>query len=266
MILTNEQAFIYAWRYKNDRVCKLGVSTTRTFYTRIKAAQSVTWQEIELLGIELYDTDAAAKTAYRKLLKRFDALPNRRAWVHINDAVWAWLGNGCLREPPSLDTFKEVFLNDPERREKERAYQRRHSEKRKASKPRTAKNDKKPTEQQKAYNREYTRKRRQNDPEYRERQKASLKKWKEKNPDYEKNRYANDPEYRERRKAAQRERYAENSELREQQKEYLKAWRKQNPDYNERRKEYMRKWRAENPDYYKKRYREKVKEKAIGEG
>ena len=265
MTLTNEQPFIYAWRYKNDTVCKLGVSTTRTFYTRIKTAKSVTWQEIELLGIELYDTHAAAEASYRELLKRFERVHSKRAWVHINDAVWAWLGNGCMPHPPSLDAFREVFQNDPQHREREREYQRRHSEKRKASKPRNAKRRKKSTEQQKAYNREWARKQRQNNPEYQEHQKASLKKWKEKNPDYEKNRYANDPEYRERRKAAQRERYAKNSELREQQKEYLKAWRKQNPDYNERRKEYMRKWRAENPDYYKDWYREKVKEKEVGE-
>ena len=266
MTLTNEQSFIYAWRYKNDRVCKFGVSTTRTFYAHIKNAKSVTWQEIELLGIELYDTHAAAEASYRELLKRFERVHSRRAWVYINDAVWSWLGNGCMPHPPSLDTFREVYQNDPQHRVREREYQRRHSEKRKASKPRNTKRRKEPTEQQKAYNREYARKRRQNNPEYNERQKTSLKKWKEKNPDYEKNRYANDPEYRERRKAAQRERYAKNAELREQQKEYMKAWRKKNPEYNERRKEYMRKWRAENPDYYKKWYQEKVKEKEGQEG
>ena len=113
MTLTNEQPFIYAWHYKNDTVCKLGVSTTRKFHTLIKAAKSVTWQDIELLGIELYDTHAAAQAAYKELLKTFDRVHSRRAWVHLNDAVRAWLGNGCLPNPPSLDAFREVFQNDP---------------------------------------------------------------------------------------------------------------------------------------------------------
>ena len=266
MTLANDQSFIYAWRYKDDPVCKLGVSTTRRFYTHVKAAKSVTWQEIELLGIQLHDTPEAAKEACTQLLKQFERMPAKRAWVHLNDAVWTWLRNACLSNPPSLETFKEVFQNDSEHRQREREYQRKHAKKRKASRSRRTKPGKKPTEQQKAYNREYARKQRQNNPEHKERQKASLKKWKQKNPDYEKNRYANDPEYRERRKAAQRERYAKNAELREQQKEYMKAWRKQNPEYNEQRKEYMRKWRAENPDYYKNWYRKKVEEKEVEEG
>ena len=48
-------------------------ATTRKFHTLIKAAKSVTWQDIELLGIELYDTHAAAHAAYRELLKRCDS-------------------------------------------------------------------------------------------------------------------------------------------------------------------------------------------------
>ena len=54
MDLGFEQYFIYAWRYENDTACKLGVSTLRTFYARVKAARTVTYQEIELLGIEVF--------------------------------------------------------------------------------------------------------------------------------------------------------------------------------------------------------------------
>ena len=265
MTLTNNQPFIYAWRYKNDTVCKLGVSTTRTFHTRIRAAKSVTWQEIELLGIELYDTDTEAKAAYKELLKRCERVHARRAWVHLNDTVWTWLGNGCLPNPPSLDAFREVYLSDPEHRERERGYQRRHSEKRKASRARRTKPGKKPTEYKKAYNREYARKRRQSDPAYRERQNASHKRWREQNPDYERNRYANDPEYHEKRKASRREKYANDPEYRQRQYERWKKWKEDNPDHKQKRAAYMREWRKKNPDYDKHRYREKVNGTAISE-
>ena len=266
MTLTNEQPFIYAWHYKNDTVCKLGVSTTRKFHTLIKAAKSVTWQDIELLGIELYDTHAAAQAAYKELLKTFDRVHSRRAWVHLNEAVRAWLGNGCLPNPPSLDAFREVFQNDPQHRQKEREYQRRHAEKRKASKPRNTKSGKKPTEYKKAYNREYARKRRQNDPEYRQRQNAAHKRWQEQNPDYQRNRYANDPEYQEKRKAARREKYANDPEYRQRQYERWIKWKENNPDHKQRRAAYMREWRKKNPDYDKNRYREKANGKTMNEG
>ena len=48
MNLAPEQYFVYAWRYTDDAVCKLGVSTLRSFYARIKAAKTVTYQDIEL--------------------------------------------------------------------------------------------------------------------------------------------------------------------------------------------------------------------------
>ena len=61
MDLAPEQYFVYAWRYTDDTVCKLGVSTLRTFYARIKAAKTVTYQDIELLGIEVFGTEAEAR-------------------------------------------------------------------------------------------------------------------------------------------------------------------------------------------------------------
>ena len=65
MDLGPEQYFVYAWRYTEDTVCKLGVGTLRTFYARIKAAKTVTYQDIELLGIEVFGTEAEARTAYQ---------------------------------------------------------------------------------------------------------------------------------------------------------------------------------------------------------
>ncbi len=252
MNLAPNQHFVYAWRYKDDTACKLGVSTPRTFYACIKAAKTVTYQEIELLGIEVFKTQAAARAAYQERLETFPRLAGRRAWVLLADAVWEWLKTECLPTPPSLDAFKEVFLKDPVRREKEREYQRRSSQNR------AVKRRQRRTEKQRAYEREYARKQRQNNPEYNERRRKSWRKWKQNNPDYKQKRYAEDPEYREKRKVARRKRYAEDSEYREQQKSRWNEWKRQNPNYKRRRAVYMREWRKKNPDYDKKRHRAKM--------
>ena len=209
MDLAPEQYFVYAWRYRDDTVCKLGVGTLRTFYARIKAAKTVTYQDIELLGIEVFDTEIEARTAYQQRLKTFARLADRRAWVHFDAVVRQWLATECVSNPPTLDAFKDAFQNDPVRREKEREYQQRRSSQKRTTRKRTAaKPSKKRTEKDRAYEREYTRKRRENDPAYKEKQKARQKAWRTKNPDYDKNRYATEPEYAESRKAARRERYA----------------------------------------------------------
>ena len=75
------QYFIYAWRYEGDTACKLGVSTLQSFYARIKAAKTVTYQDIELLGIEVFGTEAEARAAYQQRLKTFARVADRRAWV-----------------------------------------------------------------------------------------------------------------------------------------------------------------------------------------
>ena len=77
------QYFIYAWRYEGDTACKLGVSTLQSFYARIKAARTVTYQDIELLGIEVFGTEAEARTAYQQRLKTFARVADRRAWVDL---------------------------------------------------------------------------------------------------------------------------------------------------------------------------------------
>ena len=137
MDLAPEQYFVYAWRYMDDAVCKLGVGTLRSFYARIKAAKTVTYQDIELLGIEVFGTEAEARTAYRQRLETFARVADRRAWVHFDAVVRQWLATECMSNPPTLDAFKDAFQNDPVRREKEREYQqRRSSQKRTTRKPR----------------------------------------------------------------------------------------------------------------------------------
>ena len=243
MDLGSEQYFIYAWRYKGDtEACKLGVSTLRTFYARIKAARTVTYQEIELLGIEVFDTEAEARTVYQERLAVFERVADRRAWVVFDAAVRQWLDTVCVSDAPTLDTFKDAFQNDPVRRERERAYQRRSSQKRRGSKPRR-KTQKQRTEKDRAYDREYQRKRREKEPEYKEKQRQRQKAWRAKNPEYDKDRYANDPAYAESRKAARRERYANNPEYREREKQRRREFARDNPDYKEKRKLYMREYR-----------------------
>ena len=245
MDLGPEQYFVYAWRYTGDTVsCKLGVSTLRTFYARIKAAKTVTYQDIELLGIEVFGTETEARRAYQERLETFDRLADRRAWVHFDAAVRQWTETECLSNPPTLDAFKDAFQNDPVRREKEREYQRRSSQKRRPARSRRKRSpQKKRTEQQRAYDREYQRKRRENDADYKEKQKARQKAWRSKHPDYDKNRYANDPEYAENRKAARRERYANDPDYREREKQRRKEFAENNPDYQRKRREYMREYR-----------------------
>ena len=242
MNLGSEQYFIYAWRYEDDTACKLGVSTLRTFYARIKAARTVTYQEIELLGVEVFNTEAEARTVHKERLDAFTRIAGRRAWVVFDHAVREWTENECMSNPPTLDAFKDAFLRDPARREREREYQQRAAERRRASKPRR-KTQKKRTEKERAYDREYQRRRRDNDPEYKEKQKQRQKAWRAKNPEYDKNRYANDPEYAEQKKAARRKKYAEDPEYREREKERRREFARDNPEYKEKRRLYMREYR-----------------------
>ena len=239
MDLAPEQHFVYAWRYTEDTVCKLGVSTLRSFYARIKAAKTVTYQDIELLGIEVFGTEAEARTAYQQRLKTFARVADRRAWVHFDAVVRQWLATECVSNPPTLDAFKDAFQNDPARREKEREYQRRSSQSRTPRKRKAAKPGKKRTEKDRAYEREYARKRRENDPAYKEKQMQRQKAWRTKNPGYDKNRYATDPAYAESRKAARRERYANDPEYRALEKQRRREFAQDNPDYREKRRVYI---------------------------
>ena len=225
------------------RSASLALSTLRSFYARIKAAKTVTYQDIELLGIEVFGTEAEARTAYQRRLKTFARVADRRAWVHFDAVVRQWLATECVSTPPTLDAFKDAFQNDPARREKEREYQRRSSQSRTPRKRKAAKPGKKRTEKDRAYEREYTRKRRENDPAYKEKQKERQKAWRTKNPGYDKNRYATEPEYAESRKAARRERYANDPEYRALEKQRRREFAQDNPDYREKRRVYMREYR-----------------------
>ena len=109
MDLAPEQYFVYAWRYTDDTVCKLGVSTLRSFYARIKAAKTVTYQDIELLGIEVFDTEAEARAAYQQRLKTFARVADRRAWVQLRCCCPAVDRNRVRVEPSDPRCFQGCF-------------------------------------------------------------------------------------------------------------------------------------------------------------
>ena len=109
MDLGPEQYFVYAWRYTDDAVCKLGVSTLRSFYARIKAAKTVTYQDIELLGIEVFGTEAEARTVYQQRLKTFARVADRRAWVHFDECCPAVAGNRVRVEPSDPRCFQRCL-------------------------------------------------------------------------------------------------------------------------------------------------------------
>ena len=109
MNVAPEQYFVYAWRYEDDTACKLGVSNFRTFYARIKAARTVTYQEIELLGIAVFDTEAEARAAYKQCLETFERLADRRAWVLFDDAVRQWLETEVRVQPSHPRCFQRCF-------------------------------------------------------------------------------------------------------------------------------------------------------------
>ena len=79
-----EQFFVYTWRYKNDTVCKLGVSTFRTFYARITAARTVIYQDIELLGIEVLDSKTETQAIDKKRLETLNGLLNSESNPCVN--------------------------------------------------------------------------------------------------------------------------------------------------------------------------------------
>ena len=226
------------------RFVSLVLSTLRSFYARIKAAKTVTYQDIELLGIEVFGTEAEARTAYRQRLKTFARVADRRAWVHFDAVVRQWLATECMSNPPTLDAFKDAFQNDPARREKERAYQQRRS-----SQKRTTRNAPRRNPVRNARRRiglmsgnmlesggKMTLHIRRN---RKQRQKA----WRSKNPDYDKNRYATDPAYAESRKAARRDRYANDPAYRALEKQRRREFAQDNPEYREKRRLYMQEYR-----------------------
>ena len=105
MDLAPEQHFVYAWRYTDDTVCKLGVSTLRSFYARIKAAKTVTYQDIELLGIEVFGTEAEARTAYQQRLKTF-----ARSRIDVRGCI-SMLLSGSGWQPSVCPTLRLSMLS-----------------------------------------------------------------------------------------------------------------------------------------------------------
>ena len=133
MNLKQEQYFVYALRYKGDNTaCKIGKSSVGRFWGRTAPAR--TWnydREIEILGIQLFDSDADAKAQEKYLRdKRFERINPGREWVYLTDDVWDWIKTDCMVNPPQIEEFdksaKHTQGEDGEiRNKKETARQQR---------------------------------------------------------------------------------------------------------------------------------------------
>ncbi|MDE0084447.1 MAG: tetratricopeptide repeat protein [Candidatus Poribacteria bacterium] len=112
MNLKREQYFVYAWRYEGDAIaCKIGKSSVGAFWGRTAPARTHDYRDIEILGIQLCDSEADAKSQEKYLRnKRFERVRPDREWVYLTDDVWNWINTDCMENPPQLKEF-DVFTN-----------------------------------------------------------------------------------------------------------------------------------------------------------
>ena len=243
MDLAPEQYFVYAWRYTDDTVCKLGVSTLRTFYARIKAAKTVTYQDIELLGIEVFGTEAEARTAYRQRLKTLARVADRRAWVHFDAAVRQWLATECVSNPLPLMLSKMPFRMIPcavKRSASINAGLRKNARRENAQRRNPVRNGLRRIGRMNGNMLESVGKM----IRHIRRNRCSVRRYGERSTRVMiKIGMRLTRQYAESRKAARRERYATDPEYRALEKQRRREFAQDNPDYKEKRRVYMREYR-----------------------
>ncbi len=138
MNLEQEQYFVYAWRYEgDDTACKIGKSSAGSFWGRTSQARTNDYRDIEILGLQLCDSEADAKSQEKYLRdERFERVRPDREWVYLTDDVWNWIETSCMKNPPQLKEF-DVYANyrsgekEEERLETEKARQRKNRAKEK---------------------------------------------------------------------------------------------------------------------------------------
>lgn len=109
---TQDQNFVYAWRYFNDAHVKIGVSTVGAFYQgRIMPAKTPN-PDIELLGIVPCDSRESALALEKQLLQRFERVHPKRDLVYFTDDLRLWLKTNSIKLP-LLEDFKQ-FQNHTE--------------------------------------------------------------------------------------------------------------------------------------------------------
>lgn len=132
MNLEQEQYFVYAWRYEgDDTACKIGKSSAGSFWGRTAPARTTHYRDIEILGIQLCDSEAHANSQQKYLLEHFKRVRREREWVYLTDDVWNWIKTYCMKKPPQLKEF-DVYANyrigekGKERNKTEKARQRKN--------------------------------------------------------------------------------------------------------------------------------------------
>ena len=133
MNLKEEQYFVYALRFEGDNTaCKIGKSSVGSFWGRTAPARTWNYKEIEILGIQLCDSDADAISQEKYLReKRFERVNPRREWVYLTADVWDWIKTECMVNPPQIEEF-DAFANHKQgekgkiRNKKENARQQRN--------------------------------------------------------------------------------------------------------------------------------------------
>ena len=106
--ITPETYFVYAWQPIGDNYCKIGKSQGKSFYNRIKTAQSSNWKDIKILGIEIVENEYESYMRERELIFNFNRLHSNREWVIYDSAVIDWLKTHCLTQNLSFKLFKEL--------------------------------------------------------------------------------------------------------------------------------------------------------------
>ena len=160
--ITPETYFVYAWQPIGDNYCKIGKSQGKSFYNRIKTAQSSNWKDIKILGIEIVENEYESYMRERELIYNFNRLHSNREWVIYDNTVINWLKTHCITQNLDFKLFKKLAV----------------------------KNKSHPTEvelEQRKINRRETYRKKRQDPRYLQRQSERITRWREqdkaKNPE-----------------------------------------------------------------------------------
>lgn len=107
MNLKQKQYFVYVLRYEGDNTaCKIGKSSTESFWGRTAPARTWNYREIEILGIQLCNSEADALTQEKYLRdERFERVRPDREWIKLTHDVWEWIKTDCIENPPQLKDF-----------------------------------------------------------------------------------------------------------------------------------------------------------------
>ena len=109
---TQDQNFVYAWRYAAADHVKIGKSTVGAFYHgRIMPAKTHN-PDIELLGIVPRNSKESALALEKQLLQRFERVHPKRDLVYFTEDLRLWLKKNSIKLP-LLERFKQ-FQNHTE--------------------------------------------------------------------------------------------------------------------------------------------------------